>query len=528
MTSKWTKIIFAVTLLGLMVAGVGFFKVEEAQYQKHVEDQLWSIARLKAGQIAAWRAERLADAAVLATRRHLIEDVKHFFADPSDDLEETIRHRFQPLKGCYQFSDVLLVDPEQRVRWSLNGRTDIRQGYAQSLKTAAAAGEAVWTPLRRETDSPSPHLSVIVPLFAKATDDKLVAFVVLISDATRFLYPLIQSRPIPSETGETLLVRRDGDDVFFLNELRHQKDTALKPGISVSRADLPAAMALAGRTGTVEGKDYRGVDVIAAILPIPDSPWFMVAKIDADEAFAGWHFSSLLILGFILVLLGLLVTAGLVVRQRNLKANYRARYKSEADLRKAMERYAITLQAIGDAVIATDATGRVELVNPVAEGLTGWTQEGARGRYLTEVFPIINEETRDPVGDPVTRALKEGMVVGLANHTVLIARDGKEIPIADSWAPIRDEKGEIIGVVLVFRDQSEERLARRLTEARLSLIDHAVGHTLDEFLTRTIDVACDFVASPIGFYHFVMEDQKTLSLQQWSTQALKKFCKTKG
>ncbi len=201
---------------------------------------------------------------------------------------------------------------------------------------------------------------------------------------------------------------------------------------------------------------------------------------------------------------------------------------SEADLRKSTERYDITLQAIGDAVITTDAGGHVELINPVAEDLTGWTREEARGRYLTEVFEIINEETRNPVEDPVARVLREGTVAGLANHTVLIAKDGREIPIGDSAAPVRDAQGEIIGLVLVFRDQSEERLARKLTDTRLSLIAYGEDHTLDELLTRALDEVGAFVKSPIGFYHFVMEDQETLSLQQWSTRTLKDFCKAQG
>ncbi len=524
----WMKAGLAATLLVLVVAGAWFFKAQQAQHERHVEDQMWSIARLKAGQIADWRAERLADAAVLATRQHLIEDVKRFLAAPSADVAEAIKRRLQPLKERFHFADILLVGPEHRVRWSLSGRLENCRGYASSLAAATATGGPVWTKFHAESEYPFPHFSVIVPLFARAKGDTPIGFVILISDATQFLYPLIRSWPIPSETGETLLIRREGDDVLFLNELRHQKDTALKLKIPRNRVDLPAAMALAGQTGIVRGKDYRGVDVVAAILPVPDSLWYMVAKVDAAEAFAEWRFSSLIISGLILLLLGFLVTTGLVVRQRNLKAHYLALYHSEADLRKAMERYGVTLQAIGDGVITTDAMGRVELVNPVAEGLTGWTQGEARGKALREVFRIINEETRNPVEDPVTRVLQEGAVVGLANHTVLIARDGKEIPIADSGAPIRDGKGEMTGVVLVFRDQSEERLARQLTETRFSLIEHAAGHTLDEFLTRAIDVAGDFVASPIGFYHLVMEDQKTLSLQQWSTQTLKKFCKVKG
>jgi PAS domain S-box-containing protein len=187
-----------------------------------------------------------------------------------------------------------------------------------------------------------------------------------------------------------------------------------------------------------------------------------------------------------------------------------------------------TLYCIGDGVISTGIEGRVNRMNPAAEQLTGWTEAEARGCPIEQVFYIINEQTRRQVENPVARVLRERTVVGLANHTLLISKDGTEIPIADSGAPIFDSQGNITGVVLVFRDQTGERLTRRLIETRLSLIEYAAAHTLDEFLTRALDEAGDFVESPIGFYHFVEFDQKTLMLQQWSTRTLKEFCQAAG
>ena len=134
---------------------------------------------------------------------------------------------------------------------------------------------------------------------------------------------------------------------------------------------------------------------------------------------------------------------------------------AEETQHQSEERYRITMMSVGDGVIATDTEGRVELLNPAAEALTGWRQEEARSKPLEEVFRIINEETRQTVENPVRRTMREGLVVGLANHSVLIAKDGSKHPIADSGAPIRNANGEITGVVLVFRDQTQERAAHR-------------------------------------------------------------------
>ncbi len=134
-------------------------------------------------------------------------------------------------------------------------------------------------------------------------------------------------------------------------------------------------------------------------------------------------------------------------------------------VRASEERLATTLRSIGDAVIATDETGLVTMVNPVAESLTGWTLGEASGRPLDEVFRIVNENTRETVESPVTKVLREGGIVGLANHTVLIHKTGSETAIEDSGAPICDAAGATTGVVLVFRDATQERAAQNALRA---------------------------------------------------------------
>lgn len=197
-------------------------------------------------------------------------------------------------------------------------------------------------------------------------------------------------------------------------------------------------------------------------------------------------------------------------------------------LNQARQNLATTLRSIGDAVITTDLQSRVLFMNPVAETLTGWPFGEAAGKPITEVLPLVNEETRQAVENPAVRVMRNGQTVGLANHTVLITRSGREVPIADSGAPIRAEGGRITGAVMVFRDQSEERLSRRLTETRLKLITFAQDHGLEDILRLALDEVGGLVASPIGFYHFIEEDQQTISLQQWSSMTLDRFCRVRG
>lgn len=165
--------------------------------------------------------------------------------------------------------------------------------------------------------------------------------------------------------------------------------------------------------------------------------------------------------------------------------------KAEMALAAEKERLAVTLRSIGDGVIATDLDGRVVILNRVAEQLTGFMQAEAVGRPLAEVFHIISEITREPCEDPVAKVLQTGLVIGLANHTVLIARDGTERAIEDSGAPIRDPESRIVGTVLVFRDVTDKRReeAEQLRIEKLEsigLLAGGIAHDFNNILTALL------------------------------------------
>lgn len=163
---------------------------------------------------------------------------------------------------------------------------------------------------------------------------------------------------------------------------------------------------------------------------------------------------------------------------------------AEARAHRRRELFRVTLRSIGDAVITTDTEARITYLNEVAESLTGWSHNDALGQPLERVFHIVNEVTRQPVENPATRALREGVVVGLANHTILIKKDGQECPIDDSAAPIRDEHGYVSGCVLIFRDVTAQRLAERDKTNQLitaQLLASIVASSNDAIIGKTLD-----------------------------------------
>ncbi len=446
-----------VFLFLMFVAGRFLFYRSEANRIRLKEyADLRTIAELKADQISQWRQGRLADISIAAQSPFFGRAVAHVsdqIATPGEWAGVKERMRLEQVIDGY--ADVLLV-AKGRVLYSLsqNARGALDAADAQAMGEAALSRAAVLTDLYRASDGKI-YIDVIAPIITR--EGRLAAMLVFRIGADAFLYPLMGAWPSSSKTAETLVVRRDGDRVLFLNDLRHWHNSALVANFSLSRKENPAVQAVLGRQGMFVGKDYRDVEVTADLRPVPGSPWFIVAKVDSNEilAEARYRAASFSLVVFLLILLAAL-TSAYAYRHRQAHL-YRTLYHVERTERESWELFRTTLYSIGDAVITADMGGRVREMNPVAERLTGWREAEARGKAIRKVFHIVDEQTRAEVEDPVKRVLHEGTVTGMASHTKLLSRDGREYPIVHSGAPIRDEGGNSFGVVLVFRDRTSER-----------------------------------------------------------------------
>jgi PAS domain S-box-containing protein len=215
--------------------------------------------------------------------------------------------------------------------------------------------------------------------------------------------------------------------------------------------------------------------VLCLLLSALAADWFFLEPLHSLRGTSA--FNALALAAFVF-------SSGIIVAALETMHSVRSRLAGEVQQRqRAQAALAVTLSSIGDGVIATDALGCITFLNPEAARLTGWTEADAKGRRLPDVFRIFNERTRRPTENPVEKALRTGKVVGLANHTVLVAKNGTETAIDDSAAPIRQADGSIIGVVLVFRDVTKERQAHE-AKARLAAI---VEHSGDVILTKDLN-----------------------------------------
>lgn len=467
-----TLALFALAVLVVIAAGALVYRAQERAMREEAEKDLSGIAAVTVNQIERWREDQLTDGALLAA--DLAPEISRLFSAPSarvrGELELSVRHA----AAMHAHSAVLVVS-RGGDRIAEHGSVAIPVDLlAEQLERAFARRDPLVFDWHGE-DSAAPQLVVLatVPELAGSPASAPQAALVLFSDLAGLLEPIVGSWAASTDSGELLLVRAEGDEAVILTEPRIH--------MPLDTAGSPSAAAARGLEGFMHGVDYRGRRVAAVTMPIGGSPWSLVAKIDTEEAYATWRSRSAFLIALIAGVSVLIAGVAMTLWFRRRKAHYKELFRVERALREQNERQSVTLRSIGDAVISTDATGRVELLNSVAESLTGWTAEEAAGRSVSEVFRIVHAPTGEPAEIPVERVLREGVIVGLANHTALIARDGSVYQIADAAAPIRDSNGEVTGVVLVFRDVTESyRVQRALEESEARL--RAAASSLDGVL----------------------------------------------
>jgi PAS domain S-box-containing protein len=262
------------------------------------------------------------------------------------------------------------------------------------------------------------------------------------------------------------------EDVVRLSQLTEEKLHELNRTIDIRRTQgLPAALAV---VQTDRGKKLMDQlrDQVAQMTAVEESKLARAHdKVDFFISFSR----------FVIALSTLVTLAILVWAYRRINQESSARDLAAQELRRQKELLAVTLASIGDGVIVTDVQGRITFLNDMAEKLTGWTSAQAVGRQCLDVFNIVNEESRQIVESPVERVLRTGMVEGLANHTLLIRKDGNEIPIDDSGAPIKESSGATRGAVLIFRDFSQHKaVEKNLIDANQAL--ERANRAKDQFL----------------------------------------------
>jgi PAS domain S-box-containing protein len=360
-------------IAGTGVAGYLYTAAERRSFSTETRNELAAIADMKVRQVTAWREERLGDAKVVQLNPFTARAVLEYLNNGQGGGE--IETWMGLLMRSYHYTAVSLWDRDCRRRLWLPAGEPANDSQREFILQALRGKDPILGDLYRDVPTGAIQMTLAVPLLSTSSPEPFGALLLKINPE-QFLYPLIQSWPVPSRSAETLLVRRDGNDVVFLNELRHRKDTALRLRLPIASMQLPAAKGALGYEGTLEGVDYRGVPVLAAARGVPGSAWSMIAKVDREEVLAPLRQRTRFAVTFFGVLATALVAGIMFLWSR----------QTAKAMRASEVRYRRLFEAAKDGILILDVeTGMIVDVNPFLIDLLGYPREAFLNKRFWEL-----------------------------------------------------------------------------------------------------------------------------------------------
>ncbi|MDP2110767.1 MAG: PAS domain S-box protein, partial [Thiobacillus sp.] len=471
-TFSWVPVlVFALLACAIGGAGFFFFNRYQESVKKEAHDTLGTIADLRVNQVAEWREAYKKNAAVMASDPLLAMEIERWLqrGSPLDPDAQRIVQRLKSLQQVYDFQGVFILDERGVVR-DLPVTPDARPPTAYGVKLVKEAmrtGQAVLTDLHPGAESPRVRLDLVVPFFAGGdTRGRAIAGIYFRIDAQRYLFPLLQSWPTVSPSAETLLVRREGDEVVVLNNLRHRDNTALLLRFPATEQKLLAAMMARGKGGLIEGADYRGIPVIGAARKVPDTPWFLVAKMDKEELYAPVRKTAWIVA----VLTFAFVTgAGVVTKLwwRQLRAQLQARQyedklRHQALMQRSERKTRMLLESAAEAICGVNMEGLVTFANPACLHMLGYEREDdLLGQNAHELFHHSHADgSRYPVEECRIYAAYLSNRVIHVDDEVFWRKDGSAFPV-EYWSHPIHQAGQVEGAVITFMDIAERRQAEQ-------------------------------------------------------------------
>jgi len=455
-------IVFLIVAALISLFGYLYYTKQREDLLKREFHKLSAIADLKVDQLVRWNQERRGDAEMLMRRPFLISRIKQLLENDSPRLRQETSHDLEVIRKQYHYRDILLLDRKLAVRLALRGGEAPPPGEIPAIIRVLEKKESGFTALYRDRKTGRVQMDVLAPLLIRSgSETRPVGVCVLRTDPHDFLYPYIQRWPTPSATAETLLIMPDDQEIVYLNELRHRRGTALNFRLPISDKHLPAAMAARGVTGEVEGKDYRGKEVLASIKAVPGFPWFLVSKVDREEVLQDIGFRAMLMTSFVVAMI--LATAALIglFWHRQQIDFYRRQYSEELQRQALTRHYEYLTKYANDIILMMDEEWRVVAANDRVWEVYGYRPEELIGEKVT----ILRAPETIPEMEGQALRISEG--VGHIYETVHRRKDGTTFPVEVSARLITVEGKPFFQAIvrdITERKTGEEKL--RLSEER--------------------------------------------------------------
>ena len=457
-------LIFLLLATGIVTVGYLFHQNYERRYRNEVESKLSAIAELKVSEMVQYRKERLGAAAVFFRNASFSSMVRRFLERPGDaGARRQLRAWIGNYGAQYESDRVFLLDARGVTRISVPETPEsVTPVVAQRASEIMHLGQVAFQDFHRNEDNRKIYLAILVPILDER-EGRPLGVLALRIDPERYLYPLIRHWPAPSRTAETLLVRRDENDVLYLNELRFRKNTALTRRLPLDPgSESPAVKAVLGKKGIVEGRDYRGMPVLADVREVPDSPWFVVARMDLSELYEParerlwWTVSLVSVL-----LLAAGTGVGLAWRQQRARF-YRERYKAEREHAWLQD---VISRSSNEIYVFDPLTLRFKFVNTGGLRNIGYSMEELAALTPIDIEPEYTEEAFRAMVQP----LVSGELEVLVFETVQRRKDGSDYPVEIHLQLVSAAGGVVF--LAIMNDITERKRAEEEQMKLASLVE---------------------------------------------------------
>jgi PAS domain S-box-containing protein len=472
-------LIFVLLSSGILIVGYVYHRNFERQYRTEIENVLASITDLKVSELTHWREERLAGAAQFYGNTTFSGLAERSLRIPEDvEARTSILAWFREVREADWYDRISLYDAA--LVEQLSSPSGLEPADSLFLRHAAIAMRShaiVFQDFYRDGHTDRVFLNILVPIFDIRNSDRMIGMIAMRIDPDKYIYPLLKQWPTPSRTAETLLIRKDGNAALFLNRLRFNNDAALKLRIPLDSTDVPAVKAVLGQSGIAEGRDYRGAAVIADIHAVPDSPWFLVARIDLSEVYAPLHERSrITILLMCLMFIGAASGLALLWRRQNVRF-YKDQYLAD---RERTWLHDVIARSLNEIYVINPQTLRFMFANAGAQRNIGYDAGELSDLTSVDIAPEYTEKTFRAMLRPLLTG-EQGLLV---IETVHRRKDGSRYPVESRYQLVERPEGKVCLVIvtdITERKRAESELRRYVNQ--LSVINR-----LDRVISSTFDI----------------------------------------
>lgn len=381
-------ILFSILSVSVILVGILYYNYQKENLLAKKQLELSAINDLKIKQLSQWRIERISDGEFLGGNLLMVRKLSEYIQRPTNKpLGAEILQSLKSLTVNFEYKNALLLDKNGKVRLSYPIQdTLVGDQMKLILPEIINNRRVVLTDLHRANILSYVHIDLIIPLIDQSTNDTLVLGLLAIRvDPQRNLYPMIQSWPAPSKSAESILIRKEGDDIVYLNEFRRLKNTELLIKKPIATEKLDAAMAISGVTGTVDANDYRGIPVVAAMKKVPGTQWYLIAKTDREEILSVLNKQMpMVLIIIILFILSSALSFGFLIRNQRVRY-YREKYENELERLALVKHFDYILKFANDIILLLDKDLNIVEANDKALESYMYTRNELIGMNLDKI-----------------------------------------------------------------------------------------------------------------------------------------------